>query len=240
MSNIIDGFGQVYMAYYRGEPSNHVTERDDGYRQELPDASIYFSPFEEWQDYEKNAIHEARGKVLDIGLGAGRHSLYLQEHGFQVVGIDNSPLAVEVSRLRGVKECLIMDLHNLKFPDISFNTVLMLGANLGLGDIDVVQSYLSRLYEITTPDGIIIGNTRDPLKTDNLRHLAYHEMNRRRGKPPGLVKVRICFQGKCGGWFDFLMIGEDLLAEIIKPTGWSIKKFYRSVNSDYITILNKR
>jgi hypothetical protein len=38
MSDVIDGFGEVYMAYYKGKPSNHVTERDDGFIREVQDA----------------------------------------------------------------------------------------------------------------------------------------------------------------------------------------------------------
>ncbi len=44
------------------------------------------------------------GRVLDVGCGAGRHSLYLQKKGFDVLGIDVSPLAVKVCRLKGVKK----------------------------------------------------------------------------------------------------------------------------------------
>jgi hypothetical protein len=115
----------------------------------------------------------------------------------------------------------------------------MLGANLGLGEVNEVQAYLSKLYEITSTNGIIIGHTRDPLKTIEPRHLVYHEMNRKRNKPPGLIKVRLGFHNKVGEWFDLLLMEEALLKEIVKPTGWIIKKIYRSGNGDYITILSK-
>lgn len=240
MVDIIDGFGKVYMAYYSGEPSNHVTERDDGFIRETPDAHYYFRTYEEWPEYEREAMLEAKGKVLDVGLGAGRHSLWLQKKGMDVVGIDNSPLAIKVSKLRGVKDCRLMDIMELDFPEGTFNTVLMLGANLGLGDVEDVRRILSKLHEITAPDGIIIGHTRDPLKTDNPSHLGYHEMNRKRNKPPGLVKVRIGFQGEYGEWFDLLLMQEALLVEILEPTRWELSKIYWSENSDYIAILSKR
>lgn len=132
-----------------------------------------------------------------------------------------------------------MDIRELDFPKGTFNTVLMLGANLGLSNVEDVRRILSKLYEITAPDGIIIGHTRDPLKTDNQSHLDYHEMNRKRNNPPGLVKVRIGFQGEYGEWFDLLLIQEELLIEILEPTRWEISKIYRSENS-YIAILSKR
>jgi len=236
---IIDAFGEVYMAYYRGEPSNHITERDDGLIRESADAHYYFRTYKEWQKYEQDAIQEVKGKILDIGLGAGRHTLYLQDKGHDITGIDTSPLSLEVSRLRGVKKCMLMSLHQLDFPDNSFDTVLMLGQNLGLGNMEVMRSYLSKIYDITSPDGIIIGEARDPSNTTNPEHLAYYERNRGLGLPIGLIKVRVGFQGKVGEWFDLFLMDQQLLEEIVAPTGWKVSKNYYSEHGMYITILTK-
>lgn len=239
MSGVIDGFGEAYMAYLRGEPSNHTTERDDGYVHEIPDASYYFRTYNEWPKNEQDAIQEAKGRVLDIGLGAGRHALYLQEKGYSVVGIDNSPLSIEVSKLRGVKDARLMSVFNLDFPDNSFDTVLMLGGNLGIGSVDMIRSYLTKLYDITSSDGIIIGESRNPLETDNSMHLAYHERNRHEGVPAGFVRLRIGFQGRFGDWFELLWMEEELLEKVIAPTGWRVSKYYHSENGPYIAILAK-
>ena len=228
------------MAHYKGEPSIHQIERDDGHISET-DASRYFSSYEEWPEYEREAMLEARGRVLDVGLGAGRHSLWLQERGHNVVGIDLAPLAVEVSRLRGVRDARVMDVTKMDFPGRHFDTVLMMGANLGIvGEVPEIQGVLSSLDRVTKPDGIIIGSTRDPLTTENPAHLAHHEMNRRRGKPPGLVKIRVNFRDVKGEWFEFLMMGEELLAEILVPTNWKVSKIYGYGNGDYIAILSKK
>jgi ubiquinone/menaquinone biosynthesis C-methylase UbiE len=134
---------------------------------------------------------------------------------------------------------MLMSLHQLDFPDNSFDTVLLLGQNLGLGNSVTMRSYLSKIYDITTTDGIIIGEARDPSNTTKPQHLAYHERNRQRGLPPGLVKVRIGFQGKVGEWFDLFLMDQDLLEEIIAPTGWKVSKNYYSEHGMYITILTK-
>jgi SAM-dependent methyltransferase len=228
------------MAHHRGEPSIHQTERDDGYINES-DASRYFSSYEEWPEYERVAILEARGKVLDGGLGAGRHSLWLQDKGYEVTGFDLSPLAVKVSKLRGVKDVRVMDVTDMRFPSDHFDTVLMMGANLGIvGEVSEVQRVLESLDRVTKPNGIIIGSTMDPLKTEKPTHLAYHEMNRQREKPPGLVRLRINFRDVKGDWFEFLMMEEDLLAEILVPTNWKVSKIIGSGNGGYIAILSKK
>jgi 2-polyprenyl-3-methyl-5-hydroxy-6-metoxy-1,4-benzoquinol methylase len=184
---------------------------------------------------------EARGRVLDVGLGAGRHSLWLQEQEIEVVGIDLAPLAVEVSKLRGVKDARVMDVTDMSFPNNYFDTVLMMGSNLGIvGEIPEIRSVLGSLDRVTQPDGIIIGSTMNPLKTENPVHLAYHEMKRRMGKLPGLVRIRVNFRDVKGEWFDFLMIGEEVLTEILEPTNWEVSKIYDSGNSGYIAVLTKK
>jgi 2-polyprenyl-3-methyl-5-hydroxy-6-metoxy-1,4-benzoquinol methylase len=99
-----DAFGQLIWAYYNGDRSFEKVERDDGYFDLSGGAKDYFSNYDDWTVHVKKAMKYVEGRVLDIGCGAGRHSLYLKNKGFDVLGIDNSPLAIKVSRLRGLKK----------------------------------------------------------------------------------------------------------------------------------------
>jgi 2-polyprenyl-3-methyl-5-hydroxy-6-metoxy-1,4-benzoquinol methylase len=107
-----DAYGRELWDTYKGIDSIEVVERDDGYidpSRVLP--KQYFSSFDEWDPIEKTTMDQVKGKTLDIGCGAGRHSLYLQEKGFDVVGVDNSPLAIEVCRLRGLKNAVLVPIE---------------------------------------------------------------------------------------------------------------------------------
>ena len=81
-----DAYGQEIWAYYSGEKRFEIVERDDGYIDLGPNVGVYFSSYEEWFLCEKKAMDFVKERVLDIGCGAGRHSLYLQEKGFDVLG----------------------------------------------------------------------------------------------------------------------------------------------------------
>ena len=72
--------------------------------------STYFSSYDDWPDNVKEAMSFVQGRVLDVGVGAGRFALYLQEQGHEVLGIDVSPGILEVCRQRGVQ-----DLRQLPF-----------------------------------------------------------------------------------------------------------------------------
>ena len=239
MADFKDTFGKALVAHHRGEPADHVIERDDGLIDEI-DTGIYFLEYDDWPEFEKEAMLEAKGRVLDVGCGAGRAAVWVQERGHDVVGIDVSPLALEVSRLRGVRDCRLMDVRELDFPDGAFDTVLMLGNNLGIGgDAGQTRRILESLHRITADEGIVIAETRDPLKTDDPAHLAYHERNRGMNRPPGLVKIRIGFGGKFDDRFEFLLLGEEGLAELLEPTGWSISRVYGSGGATFVAILSK-
>jgi len=127
-----------------------------------------------------------KGRVLDIGCGAGRHSIYLQNKGFDVVGIDISSLAIKVCRLRGLKKAEIMPIEELNFKPQFFDTVVMMGNNFGLfGSYGKAPKILRKLHEITSKEALIIAETRDPYKTNNPAHLEYHEWNKKRGRMGG-------------------------------------------------------
>lgn len=85
-----DAFGQKLWAYYKGNEVFEIVERDDGYIEAIR-MKGYFSDYENWAPIEQKAMQFVKGRVLDIGCGAGRHSLYLQKKGLDVLGIDISP-----------------------------------------------------------------------------------------------------------------------------------------------------
>lgn len=238
MSGMKDTFGRALMAYHRGGEAEYVIERDDGLRQTLG-AGDYFLDYDDWAEHERRAVLEARGRVLDVGCGAGRVSLWLQRRGIEVTAIDISPLALRVAGLRGVRDCRPMDVRRLEYPDGYFDSVVMFGNNFGIaGDVSETRRVLRAFHRVTTGDGLIIAACRDPLKTDNPAHLAYHERNRRRGRPPGLVKIRISFQGEFDDWFELLLVGEEEMREVVAPTGWKIKTTYTD-GANYCAVLTK-
>jgi len=182
----------------------------------------------------------ARGRILDIGCGAARHSLYLQEKGFDVLGIDVSPLAVRVCRLRGLKKAEVMSIEDVDFKPDSFETILVMGNNFGLfGGFEKARRLLKRFHKMTSRNALIIAETRDPYKTDNPAHLEYQELNRKRGRMSGQLRIRIRFRKYATRWFDYLIVSKAEMKEILKGTGWKVKGFIDSGDSGYVALIDK-
>lgn len=235
-----DAYGEEIWAYYKGREVFEIVERDDGYISASNLPKVYFSEYEDWSPHEKRAMEFVKGRVLDIGCGAGRHSLYLQSKGFDVLGIDVSPLAIKVCKLRGLKKAEVMSIQDIDFKPDSFDTIIMMGNNFSLfGSFEKARRLLKRFHKITSKDALIIAETRDPYATDNPAHLEYHEFNKKRGRMAGQLRIRI----RCGKyatpWFDYLLVSKKEMKEILKGTGWKVKEFIDSGDSQYIAVIEK-
>ena len=132
-----------------------------------------------------------RGRILDIGCGAGRHCLYLQGKGFDVTGIDNSPLSIEVCRQRGLQNAAVLPLGEISPALGVFDTVLMFGSNFGLfGSFKGARRILKKLDRITSGQARIIAMTTDVYRTEDPDQLNYHEYNRIHGRMSGQLKIK--------------------------------------------------
>ena len=239
-----DAYGKLILAqYYEGTPKVEIIERDDNYIDTGSHGGMYFSEYEEWSESEREAIDRARGRVLDVGCGAGRHSLYLQSKGFDVVGIDNSPGAIKVCKLRGLKKALVRPIGEIgKFRARSFDTILMLGNNFGLfGSAENARKLLAEMARITAPGAQIIAGTLDPYQTAKKEHLEYLRFNRRRGRMAGQIRFRIRYGKAIGEWFDYLFVSPAEMEKILKQTDWRVKEFLMSEgNPNYFAVIEKR
>ena len=236
-----DAYGQEVWAFFQGKESYEVVERDDGFVNFSGGALAYFAEFKDWPKIQKQAIKYAKGKVLDVGAGAGRVSLYLQKRGFDVVAIDNSPLAIKVCKERGVKHAKVLPIEKIgTFKPNTFDTILMFGNNFGLfASFKKAKTLLKKFHKITSPSALIITENSDPYKTEDSVHLQYHKFNKKRGRMPGQLRIRIRFRNYVGDWFDYLLVSKQEMKEILKDTGWKVKKFIGAGDRMYSAIIEK-
>ena len=236
-----DAMGHALWDELHGRPAHEVCERDDGYVDAIPVAH-YLSPYDAWSPDTKDAMEFVEGRVLDVGVGAGRHAIHLQEQGHDVLGIDVSPLALEVSRMRGLEDARGCAATQVAPHLGTFDTILMMGNNFGLaGSQRRAPWLLKRFASITSPNARIVAQTNDVHGTTKPQHLAYHERNRARGRMPGQVRLRIRYQDYAGPWFDYLMVSPEEMQDLLRDTPWAIHEILDQQDATtYTAILHKR
>ncbi len=221
-----DAFGEAVLAFHEhgDRTDHHIVERDDGWLDPIPTAE-YFPPRAEWSLLDRDALELARGAVLDIGAGAGRHALALQERGFDVTALDVSPGAVEACRRRGARDTFLGTVDDLAGQRAAaYDTFLLMGNNLGLlENRDHAPGFLGALARLAKPGAQILGIGIDPYETSDPDHLAYHERNRRRGRMPGQIGLRIRYRNLTTDWRDYLLVSREELEGLLDGTGWRFR-----------------
>jgi SAM-dependent methyltransferase len=235
-----DAMGHELLDGLEDKEATEIIEREDGHIDCAP-ALRYFSPYEEWYPFEKQAIASLTpGRVLDLGCGAGRVALYLQEQGVEVVGIDNSPLAIEVCRRRGVRDARLLSVTQVGPQLGHFDNIVMFGNNWGLmGSFRRARWLLRRFKAITSPQARIIANSNDVYTTTNPLHLAYQAWNRARGRMSGQIRFRVRHGIHASNWFDYLMVSKEEMQQILQGTGWKVERFIDSEGSTYFAVIVK-
>lgn len=235
-----DAFGHEMYEYYKTKEGNEIVERDDGFIDVSGPVAVYFSEYKDWPAAERRSMGYAKGRVMDIGCGAGRHSLHLQKRGLDILGIDNSPLAVKVCKLRGLKHVKLMSITQVSSRLGTFDTMLMMGNNFGLfGNPERAKWLLRRFWNMTSDDARIIAQSHDVYNTARKEHFDYHRLNRKRGRMAGQVTIRVRHLKCTGPWFDYLMVSKKEMEGILRGTGWRVERFLDLGGPGYVAIIKK-
>ena len=242
LTDIQDAYGHLLSDYHNGQKNVEVVEREDGFIDVSRLGPFnYFAEYKDWAEHQQLAIEHATGRVLDIGCGAGRHCLYLQENGHDVLGTDISPLAIQTCQNRGVKNARATPVTQLSSKIGTFDTILMMGHNFGLvGNYKRAKWLLRRFAAMTTDTAKIIAETMDPYETTDPGHLAYHQFNRDRGRMSGQLKLRIRYRQYATPWFDYLFVSKTEIEDILDGTTWRTERYINATDTPtYVVILSK-
>jgi len=240
MSRFKDAFGHMLYDCMNGESVPEVIERDDGYVTVAGTMDLYLAEYEGWHQTDREAVNFARGRVLDIGCGAGRHAIYLQNQGLDATGIDSSPLAIYVSQRRGLKKAQLRSITQVTSALGNFDTIMLLGNNFGLmANATRARWLLRRFARITSADCRIVAASSDPYGTDDNDHLAYFTNNRKKGRMPGQVRIRYRYKRYKDDWFDYLFVSKQEMEKIIDGTGWQIDHYIDGDDPRYVAVLEK-
>jgi len=224
-----DVLGQAIWDYYhKTAPGKLWIHNTYGPKEEMP-VEVYFRGGADLPELELLAIEQCRGKVLDIGAGAGSHALLLQQKDLDVTAIDISTKAVEVMKLRGVEEVLESDIF--LYMQGRFDTLLLLMNGIGLtGTVAKLRLFLQHAKKLLLPGGQLIFDSSD---------IAYlYEGELPKGENYyGELMYEYAYKGKKSGWFGWLYIDKLMLAKIAEQEGFDMELLFDDEDDQYLVKL---
>ncbi|MEO8516984.1 MAG: class I SAM-dependent methyltransferase [Flavobacterium sp.] len=156
-----DLFGKAILDFQtNNSPEDLITETSISDADEMSVAYLFRS-FDEMPKLEQKALQLAKGKILDVGCGAGSHSLYLQkERQLEVFPIDISANAIEACKLRGLKNMRVQNILDIK--NETFDTIILLMNGTGIfGTLLNTTQYLQKLKSLLNLNGQILIDSSD-------------------------------------------------------------------------------
>jgi len=229
-----DVMGMALLDYFNGKYSEDILTETNISEEDVMPVPYLFRTYDEMPTVEQTALNMASGRVLDVGCGAGIHALYLQEKGLEVTAIDTSPGAVEVSKLRGVKDVRLIDLLDLK--EEKFDTILILMNGTGIFQtVEKVPAYLEHLKTLLNPKGKIYIDSTD------LRYMYDTNDDGSIWVPGdryyGELEFVMRYKGMESDVFDWLYLGEHLFDLLAEESGFNFEVVERGENFDYLAVL---
>jgi 2-polyprenyl-3-methyl-5-hydroxy-6-metoxy-1,4-benzoquinol methylase len=156
-----DLFGKAILDYQtNNQPEDLITETSISEEDEMSVAYL-FRTYNEMPKIEQKALQLAKGRVLDVGCGAGSHSLTLQnDRNLDVVSIDISENAIQTCTLRGLKNAKVQDVMTLE--NEKFDTIMLLMNGTGIfGKLKNIPIFLQKLKSLLNPGGQILLDSSD-------------------------------------------------------------------------------
>ncbi len=193
----------------------------------------YFTLAGRLAELDEIAVERCRGRVLDVGAGAGRHALALQERGLEVVAIDVSPVCSALCAERGVRQARTFDVMSLDSPAAlgRFDSIFFGMQTIGVaGGVKPLEQLLRRLRSCLEPEGELIVDSsvlREPWEGD------VEDTTSTRGE----IVLSTRYHGLRGDSFPWLYLAEDDLAETAKRAGYATEGLARVDGGEYLAAL---
>ncbi len=202
---------------------------------EIPVATLFRS-LDQMPAIEQQALSMAAGHILDVGAGAGCHSLALQAMGKRVTAIDISPLAVATMGERGVDDVREQDFFSL---DGQFDTILMLMNGIGIvGTLSRLPAFMMQVDRLLAPGGQVLCDSSDLCylyeDEDGIIDLTGIEGYY------GELTYRMQYRQVKGEPLPWLFVDPETLADSAGQCGFHCEIVARGPHYDYLARLTKR
>lgn len=231
-----DIFGNAIKAYFESGDEEDILVHSPDFDDDVIPVPYLFRNFKEMPPLEKKALALCKGRVLDVGCGAGSHALYLEkEKNLSVTAIDTSKGAIEVCRKRGIS-----DVRNIAFEDLSeekYDTILLLMNGTGIvGKMRKLDAFFQKLKSILNPKGQVLIDSSDLVYLFDTDEDGGVWVDAGKGYY-GELTYSLSYNGKTSDKFDWLYLDFDSLSLAASKNGFSCDLVQKGEHYDYLARL---
>lgn len=229
-----DPIGAALLDYLEGAKNTQIRVESNITEDDVIPVPYLFRTEKEMPELEQLALNACQGEVLDVGAGAGCHSLVLQKRGLSVKAIDVSEGAVEAMRRQGVQQVRQQNFYQLQGEQ--YDTLLLLMNGIGIaGTLTGLERLLQHSRKLLRPGGQILLESSDILymfeEEDGSVLLdlnaAYY----------GEVNYNMTYGSHESGWFNWLFIDPELLEEYATAQGFALEVLWEGEAGNYLARL---
>lgn len=232
-----DLFGKAILDFQtNNSPEDLITETTISEEDEMSVAYLFRS-YDEMPLMEQKALQLAKGKILDVGCGAGSHSLSLQnERNLDVTSIDISPNAIQACTLRGLKKAKVQDVMTLE--NEKYDTILLLMNGAGMcGKLKNIPNFLLKLKSLLNSGGQIL------LDSSDIIYMFDDDEDGGKWIPSqneyyGEIVFNISYKGEKEKPFDWMFIDYNTLQNAALDNGFQCELILEGEHFDYLAKLS--
>jgi predicted TPR repeat methyltransferase len=221
-----DIFGRALNDYYKGRfRPPLILHNRYGDPEEIPVEGYFYdeNSFSEMEDF---ALSLCRGRTLDVGAAAGRHTLTLQSRGLDVTGLEISRRCCNLMKERGLKKVVHADI--IQWRSENFDTIILMMNGIGLaGSVEGLRRLLAHLKGLLAIGGQVIFDSSDV-------SYVYEHMQMPTDRYYGEIDYRYEYRKQMDEWFSWLYIDKDKMSEISLESGWRLQVIYEDSDGTYL------
>jgi len=225
-TNNTDPIGLAIQTYSKLKKPFDIIVHADLCEDDIIPIEVLFRTFEDMPEAEKLALSKAKGRILDVGAGAGVHSLELMDRGFSVRAIDISPGAVDFMKSQQIDA---VNSSFLTYKDGKFDTILMLMNGIGVvGKLSNLKKALEHAKKLLNKGGALYCDSSD------IKYL-YEEEDGSYWldlvtEYYGNFRFQMSYKQAKSAWFDWLYVDYDSLHKEAIESGFSCRKIFDDEN----------
>lgn len=226
-NDLHDPMGFAMLDFLNGTHASNILVISNIAEDDVIPVIYLFRIYSEMPTVEQVALQHCKGKVLDVGAGAGSHSLWLKENNFDVTSIDTSVGAVVCMKARGLDK---VEKANFFEYEGQFDTLLLMMNGIGIcGSLDGLRSFFRHAKTLLAPVGQILLDSSDLSFMFEQEEMEYE----RDEDYYGMVKYQMRYKNELSHWFDWLFADQLILQRIAEEEGFKMEVLCDGEHYDY-------